>query len=428
MVSTYSIDAMYHFMKSNSFWTILSLATVFHTSAFAQMDLHAHVDMKPGMGPLLRGSFDQAPKSHKWNSRLSTKASALSLEQFDAPSIIVVSFYSHPVLSFFSDRSHGGPSIEDLPGFDDEENLRRALDLEYAHVKQFVKTHSNRFMIARNAKEAQSALEQKKAAILLSIEGSSGILETENDFKKWIDVRGVSIVTPFHMTEDHFGGVAMMRGLPALTNTPIEFLRSLWLTGGKCLQTYCKDYVGIKGDGRVLIDRLFERKVWIDFSHANDVEAQDLVMDHEKRNLPLLVTHTQLRSHLWAERGLGEVESDYIKKHDGIIGLIPTNDMMTDLKNSDSECQSGLDHFKKIVAEATKEFGTEKISLGSDVNAPMKGLSPRCASKKPTTELERDGYYQYGQWIKLGHFVSPSVDWAAKSRQHFLDLWKKVRP
>ena len=163
-----------------------------------------------------------------------------------------------------------------------------------------------------------------------------------------------------------------------------------------------------------------------------------IIPELEKRHWPLLVTHTQLRNHFLAERGLGEVEINYLTHFDGIIGLIPTHDMMTDLKADSQGCESSLDHFHAMVAEAAQKFGAEKVGLGSDVNAPLKGLSPLCENPNGTLaplsetpgqrDLKRDGYYQYEQWQELSQYVAPVSNWSTLSRNHFFEMWKKVRP
>ena len=386
--------------------------------SFAGLDLHGHYDLKPGIGPLLTGDFYRPALSRKWTARRATKASALTLLSLKKPSLLVLSFYAHPLLSFF-EISHREGSPEDW--------MRQALDLEYAHVSEFARTHANRFEIAKNAAQAEKILAQGKTALILSIEGADGILETEQDLKLWIDERGVAMVTPFHLTEDHLGGTALMPGILGFANSPLDFIKSAWISGGSCLKNFCRSTMGIKPDGRILIERLMNRKVWIDLAHANSMQVQELLSDFEKRNLPLMVSHTEPREYFPAERGLGEMEGAYLMSHDGMIGLIPSKDMIRNSPFPGIGCKSGLEEFKEIVGKMSEKYGKEKVALGSDANAPLNGLSPSCDPLHAESILEKDGFYSHTQWEDLLQYVSPTKDWIEKSQTHFLKLWKRIR-
>ena len=402
-------------MKTLRIITLFSL--ILPLTSRAQLDLHAHLDLKPGVGPLLRGDFKSPPVAYEWNSRLSTKAAESTLLHFKTPRLIVVSFYSHPILS----------------------DVRQGADEEYSHILKFTRDHADHYAIAKNAKEAQTLLASGKSVFVLSIEGAADLLETEEDFKKWIDQRGVAIVTPFHLTEDHFGGTALMgEGFIGFVNSPLDFLRSLWVSGGSCIKSICKSTIGIKPDGRILIDRLIQRKVWIDLAHSNDIEVQDILRDYERLKLPVLVTHTEVREVLLAERASAPQVWEYLAQndgaHDGIVGLLPTSDMIReDLGGLKGEpCYSSLEAFKRVVLNQAKKYGEEHITLGSDINAPINGLSPSCArtigAAGAHSALEVDGYYSYSQWDELENYVSPSSNWNESSRKHFLKLWERVHP
>ena len=389
---------------------LLFILVSFQMVAFASLDLHAHLDMKPGMGPLLQGSFDSPPLATNWNSRLKTKASETSLlEGFYGKNLIVMSFYAHP---FFS-------------------NSGQALDAEYQHLIAFISKHANRYGIAKNPLQAKNLLDQGKNVIVLSIEGAADVLENEADFKKWIDDRGVAIVTPFHLTEDHFGGVALLQNSLAWINSPFRFLLSVFHSHGKCLFSFCKSEKGIKPDGRELIQKLMSRKVWIDLAHANDLEAQELLPMFEKLNLPLLVSHTQLRAVYPAERGISELEIQYLKKQGGMIGLLPSEDLIIHAIESSTQlrCKSGLFLYKQIFQNIRSELGKMHVALASDINAPIQGLSPICEATDGHNliDLEKRGYYTYSQWNDLNQFVSEEVSWSEAIIVHFLYEWNRIK-
>ncbi len=393
-------------------WTLCISLLLFFNSAHAQIDLHAHLDMKPGLGFLLQGDWLSPPQATYWKSHFHSRASEKSLELLHTPPLIVVSLYAHPYLSV--------------------KGMREALDQEYEHLVAFVAENDKRFGIAKNADEAEKLIAENKTALIFSIEGAYGVLETDEDFKKWIDDRGVAMVTPFHLTEDQFGGIALMSNFFALLMTPLDFIKSLYASHGMCLLSFCKSTVGIKRDGYGLIDRLISHHVWIDVSHANEITIQELVPIFDKNNLPLMVSHTQIREVYPAERGLGQPEIDYIKKQDGIIGLLPTDDMLKIFpeQSVDAPCKSGLANFKYAVKIAINTLGQERVALGSDTNSPIVGLSPECASEpgRILTAFEKEGFYTYSQWGELNDYVSPNLEWQKQTLSHFLKLWRRVRP
>lgn len=165
--------------------------------------------------------------------------------------------------------------------------------------------------------------------------------------------------------------------------------------------------------------------------------------------LPLLITHTQLRKFKPMERALGEREIRYILEHDGIIGLIPSQFMLekawtdaqveTDAPSAAKglTCISSLDLFESAVESAIQLLKSPKrIALASDINAPLDGLSPGCATDPSILndpeqlDLHRKGYYRYSQWNELIKRVSPDsiryLEWNRMNLEHFLSLWEKI--
>ena len=395
---------------------VLASALFLHLPpAYAQVDLHAHLFLKPGMGPLLTGSSHDPVQARSWDSRLETKSNSSSLLSHTTPKIIVVSLYAHPWLS-------------NPLNFDWRANTSLALDREYEELEGFVKAHSDRFILAKNPLEARKALSEKKQVLVLSIEGAYGALETEADLQKWVDRRGLAILTPFHLSEDYFGGSALMPPLLAIFQSPISFFESLIDSGGKCLHSVCKSPVGIKSSGKILLERLMEKKVWIDVAHANEKEIAAMLLMFQPGNLPLLVTHTALRSAYPAERGLGRMEIEYLKKTGGIAGLLPSNDFLN--LPPDAPCQSGLQEFKTELNALDQAIGPGKTAFGTDVNAPIEGLSPACP--KPTGEImsafESRGYFRYEDLGALADYAAPDPAWSDRSVENFLASWERIRP
>ncbi len=380
---------------------IIAFLSGWFPTASAQVDLHAHLVMKQGMGPALFGDFDSPPQSREWTSRIRTKMSKVSLGDASGPALIVVALYGHPWLS----RLH-------LPG--QESNVSEALEEEYRQLKVFTDARDSSWIIARSATEARVALKSGKKVLVLSIEGAYGAIRTSADLEKWVE-RGLAILTPFHLTEDRFGGVALMRPWAAVLNTPWSFLTSWIQGGGACPGGICRSPVGISERGKELIDSLIRKQVWVDFSHASDLTVEGLVPWMRDRNLPILVTHTASRNGFPAERGLSPTLIRAIRTDlDGIVGMIPSEEMLQ-TETDGHGCKSGVTTFRKAFQALQLELGAQRVAVGSDANAPLQGLSPPCDMPS------NPGYAEYSHLTSL-------VQTDRRVLEHFLNLWDRVRP
>ena len=380
---------------------IIAILTSVMLEAHAQVDLHAHLVMKPGMGPALIGDFESPPQSQHWTSRVRTKASRSSLHDPKSPELVVISLYGHAWLS--------RPS---LPGL--ESNVAEALEEEYRRIRSFTDAPDSGWIIARSPGEARKAFRSGKKVLILSIEGAYGAIRSPSDLDRWVE-RGLAILTPFHLTEDRFGGVALMRPWAAIFNTPISFLSAWFEGGGSCPGGICQSPVGVSDAGLQLISELIRKQVWIDFSHASDRAIERLLPILRAKNLPLLVTHTASRESFPAERGLAPTLIREIREgSDGIVGLIPSEEMIRHDPQVKG-CRSGVTAFRKSFDAMKHELGAHRVALGSDANAPLQGLSPPCDSP------DDPGYAEY---THLNGLIrnDPEV------KEHFLKLWERVRP
>jgi microsomal dipeptidase-like Zn-dependent dipeptidase len=380
---------------------IIALIAAGMLEAHGQVDLHAHLVMKPGMGPALIGDFESPPRSRHWTSRVRTKASRSSLLDPKSPELIVVSLYGHAWLS----RPY-------LPGT--EGNVTAALEEEYRRIRAFADAPDSGWVIARSPAEARKALRAGKKVLILSIEGAYGAIRSASDLDRWVE-RGLAILTPFHLTEDRFGGVALMRPWAAIFNTPFSFLSSWLESGGSCPGGICKSPVGISDAGLELVSESIRKQVWIDFSHASDRAIERLLPLVRAKNLPLMVTHTASREMFPAERGLAPTLIREIREgSDGIVGLIPSEEMIRH-DGQDPACRSGVTAFRKAFDAMKHVLGAHRVALGSDANAPLQGLSPPCDSPSDP------GYAEYTHLSGLVR-NDPEV------KEHFLKLWERVRP
>ena len=81
--------------------------------------------------------------------------------------------------------------------------------------------------------------------------------------------------------------------------------------------------IGLKDDGKQLVDYLCERKIALDLSHTSDYLAFDLLNYIEKKGLqiPLMASHSNMRAVTNVPRNLPEEIAKEIIKRKGIIGV-----------------------------------------------------------------------------------------------------------
>lgn len=81
--------------------------------------------------------------------------------------------------------------------------------------------------------------------------------------------------------------------------------------------------VGLKSDGKELLQWMSGKKIALDFSHTSDFLADDLLNYLEKKSLdiPILASHSNLRSIADKERNLPDFLVKEIIRREGLIGL-----------------------------------------------------------------------------------------------------------
>jgi microsomal dipeptidase-like Zn-dependent dipeptidase len=372
------------------------------------VDLHAHLSMKPALGVLFDGSIDAPLEADSWDDRLSSKLNAAALEA-SGLSVLVVALFTHPVL-----------------GGDMRAQLREQID----EVEAFVRAHP-RWAIARDAAEARALLEAGRRVLVLSLEGASGALESEEDLIEFVDGRGIRIVTPLHLVDDRHGGAATLPGSSYLGNPLGLAARALDAQG-----EIERSARGLTPLGRRLIERLIARGVWIDLTHASDAALTEMVPLARAAGQPLLVTHAMLRRHRPVERATSDELLRAIAASGGIVGLLPSEDGFDSPKGrlcppgcSAEACAHGANAFAAVWADAARIVGAEAVMLGSDHNGGMRHLRPSCGTR---TSLDQPpGLWNIGQSAalleSLARLGAPRAPLQA-SLERFLSAWGRVRP
>lgn len=367
------------------------------------LDLHAHLFFHEGTGTSIFGSFFGPLKSNHWKNKMYSKANLESLETSQA-SLVVVALYAHP---FFRG------------------SLRDSIHKQIQAVSKFLQSNPS-WVLARNPQVARAALKSNKKVLVLSLEGASGILDTDRDFEEFIDQAGVQIVTLMHFIDDDLGGAALFPSFRALLS-PIGFLRSL-------IHRYYEGNVRVSGKGltakgRLLVEKLVRHGIWIDLSHAADETQRDIFALTQYRQ-PLLYTHTAVREFYPAERALAEWQIQLIAQYGGLVGILASEEMLAytlapaDLCPSvcQGSCVGGLPALATQFLALSRKLGPASVTISTDINAPMTMIKPLCDSEK------KAGFWNYGHlssiWQALGDFGIGSTD-AAVGR--FLELWDRVK-
>ena len=390
---------------------IASLAFFCLPAFSAGIDLHSHPFMKHGIGPLFQGSFFSEAKSKSYKTLLKSNLTEQTLLESKID-ILVVALYTHPILSLFS----GGP--------------KKAIDKQISEAEEFIKRNPN-WIIARSADEARQALESKQRVLVLSLEGAEHVLETEEDLNYFINERGISIVTPVHLSDTHFGGAAYMRGFRKSFLNLSKIFSPLRSEGVKI------NFKGMTKKGRWLLKELIKRNVWIDLTHGSDLYIAEAMKMVKESGQPFLFTHTALRKYYKAERGISKWMIEEIKNHEGMVGLVPSEEMILDTEGPSSLCPTkcggcagGVRGLIAQYLELSAEIGASQVALGQDFNGGIPHLAPdRC---NPSTMIdEKPGYYLFSQDEELGlkaREIAPDADlFGQSSAKSFLNLWTKVR-
>lgn len=117
--------------------------------------------------------------------------------------------------------------------------------------------------------------------------------------------------------------------------------------------------VGLKEDGKRFLDFLHMKQIALDFSHASDRLAEEMLQHIDRHNLviPLLASHSNARAITDVRRNLPEFLLDELKKRDGLIGV---NVIRSFVGSHFQEC------FPEHVRYLIDRVGLEKISFGAD--------------------------------------------------------------
>jgi microsomal dipeptidase-like Zn-dependent dipeptidase len=394
----------------------------FGSATTSLVDLHAHFFMPEASGFPFFGGFNDPLHAGQWSSRLKTRVNAQTLTESNVR-IAVVALYSHPLFL----RSIFG-------------SQRESIRTQIRDAQSFVAAHQD-WIIAKSPAEAQAAVAVGKRVMILSLEGASGVLENDADIREFIDTDGIRIVTPLHFIDDWIGGATLMPW-PAILVNPFAAFRSFVRSDHDPSGVLINDS-GLTTRGRSFVSQLINHGVWIDLSHASDGSIHQLLPILKSAGQPILYTHTILRSAYRAERGISDPMLQEVSNTGGILGLLPSDDMLKGTQVNPAlcaaECGGLCDGGEAAYATQYQEISTvvpsSRILIGSDIDAPISFLKPECEAVKARLPT---GYWKYSQLDELYAFLRKkklTPDTAVCGSEvitqnilvdHFLKAWAKV--
>lgn len=367
---------------------VLVVVSCYPVSAQAWVDLHAHWFIQESVPFLLWGSFWNPPNTSSWRDRFVSRIDEQTVRD-SGVTVAVIAFYATPLYL---------------------KSLKDSVRFQIAEARKFLARNPD-FVQVKSPAELETALANKKKAVIFSLEGASGILDTEESIREFVDEAGIRMVTIVHFTDDDVGGASIMRWPGILLN-----LR------GVVMRYLNPESRGLTLHGKRLVEMLAAHHVWIDLAHAADPVFDEVSRMLLEKELPLMVSHSSLRSLFPHERSIRDQQLAQVRDSRGILGLIPSSDMFAGDSNlADATFQDHLRLARSIV-------GTDFVLLGSDFNAPIRTLP--CHPEGPFGKagdchgIEVSGFAHYGHLNSLFSFMG--LGRSETDEKTFLKAWKRI--
>lgn len=241
---------------------------------------------------------------------------------------------------------------------------------QIAHFLQLSKLYPQDFQIFKNGDSLEPLLPTTPIKIMLALENASGLFEEDEPLEKGfqrIKSLGSNNVNLLYITmtwnlENRFGGGAHTS-------------------------------IGLKDDGRRLLDFLHQKRIAIDMSHTSDPLAYDILdyIDGKGLLIPIVASHSNFRAVSNVSRNLSDEIAREILRRKGIIGFVLCRDFIgpEDPYNIVRQCE----HLLKLGGAKQGCFGAD-FFFGGD-------LPP--AFQKP---LEKLFFPDYSDATAYGHIMN----------------------
>lgn len=125
--------------------------------------------------------------------------------------------------------------------------------------------------------------------------------------------------------------------------------------------------IGLKDDGKRLLDFLHKRRMAVDLSHASDKLAYDILhhIDRHEIDIPVLASHSNCRSITNVQRNLPDDLIQEIMKRNGIIGLNMIREFVG--RDNPNTLYEHMRHIQRLGGEKNLCLGAD-FFFGEDVS------------------------------------------------------------
>ncbi len=306
-------------------------------------ELHAHVFHRDSIGRVFKGYPDSDFIAKDPGERFVTQVTTSALL---AANVRLVVSYAYVPSLIGEDRS--------LTAGDREEALR-----QIRKAAKFAEDDP-RWDLVRTRKDADDALAAGRIALVLGIEGISGIVDTPGDVDLfWKE--GVRVMTLAHFSDGEIAGSARSN-----LRHPENF--NFFGKGG-----------GLTSKGETIVARMVDVGMIIDLAHASDPASRD-VLRVAGAKARFLISHTAMRSLHPSERNTSDEIAREVAKRGGVVGMIlwPMNLTFEGI----DDCRAFGAHFRKL----RSVVGDGHLAIGGDWNAGI-DRPPPCPGKDPIANI-----------------------------------------
>lgn len=202
-----------------------------------------------------------------------------------------------------------------------------------AELQRIFEGVSEQFQVVKSTAEYQAARAAGKHAAFIGVQGGNALDESLDVFDRIPD-RLLLRVTVVHLSSSRLG----------VTSSPAKL-------GGD---------TGLTDLGHAFVERLNEKKIFVDLAHISKKGFWDAVSIHDKSQ-PLIVTHTGISGVFEHWRNLDDDQLKAIADSGGTIGVMYQSSFLGD-KYWGGSSKSIVDHLEHII----ETVGEDHASLGSD--------------------------------------------------------------
>ena len=230
----------------------------------------------------------------------------------------------------------GKVAIQVLPIFTETQPKSGQKGLAQAELYRLLFVHHSLTFIPLTPTNLSSVLENGKIALLPAIENASSFCEEHETF-----AQGMERLRLF------FGKMGRPLYISFTWNSENRF-------GGGA-----ETDIGLKDDGKRLLDFLHMKQIALDLSHASDRMAEEMLLHIDQNNLviPVIASHSNVRAITDVRRNLPDFLLEELKKRGGIVGANVIRPFVG------SSLREGFpEHIRALI----ERIGIERVSLGAD--------------------------------------------------------------